>query len=100
MIKDKSLAPEDMLAGLLDFDRVLGLNIGKPDELAQKLAVQELKEEVSLDDLTIEARTFIEEREQARRDRSWDKADELRAKIDALGFTIEDAKGAVRVFKK
>jgi len=100
MIKDKSLAPEDMLAGLLDFDRVLGLNIGKPDELSQKLAAQELKEEVSLNDLTIEVRTLIEEREQARRDRSWDKADELRAKIDALGFTIEDAKGTVRIFKK
>jgi cysteinyl-tRNA synthetase len=100
MIKDKELAPEDLLAGLLDFDRVLGLNLATPDEAAQKLAAGELKEEVQLNDLTVEARTLIEEREQARRDRSWDKADELRRHIDALGFTIEDTKDTVRIFKK
>lgn len=100
MIKDKGLAPEDLLAGLLDFDRVLGLNLANPDEAAQKLAAAELKEEVQLSELTAEVRTLIEEREQARRDRSWDKADELRKQIEAQGYTIEDAKDAVRVFKK
>ena len=100
MIKDKALAPEDLLAGLLDFDRVLGLNLASPDAAAQKLAAGEMKEEVALDDLTVEVRTLLEEREQARRDRSWDKADDLRAQIDKLGFTIEDTKDALRVFKK
>jgi cysteinyl-tRNA synthetase len=100
MIKDKTLAPEEQLAGLLDFDRVLGLNLANPDEAALKLASAELKEEVALDDLSVGLRTLIEEREQARRDRSWDKADELRRQIEAEGFTIEDAKDTVRVFKK
>lgn len=100
MIKDRSLAPEDLVAGLLDFDSILGLNLAHPDEAAVALAVGELKEEVALDDLTVEVRTLIEEREQARRDRSWDKADALRDQIDALGYTIEDAKDSLRVFKK
>jgi cysteinyl-tRNA synthetase len=100
MVKDKSLSPEDLVAGLLDFDRILGLNLAAPDEAALILAAGELKEEVSLNDLTIEIRTLIEEREQARRDRSWDKADALRDQIEALGFTIEDAKDSLKVFKK
>lgn len=100
MIKDKSLSPEDLVAGLLDFDRILGLNLAEPDDAALALASAELKEEVALDDLTVEVRTLIEEREQARRDRSWDKADALRDQIDALGYTLEDAKDSLRVFKK
>jgi cysteinyl-tRNA synthetase len=70
------------------------------DDAALVLAAGELKEEVALDDLTVEVRTLIEEREQARRDRSWDKADALRDQIDALGYTLEDAKDSLRVFKK
>jgi cysteinyl-tRNA synthetase len=100
MIKDKSLSPEDLVAGLLNFDQILGLNLASPDHAALVLAAGELKEEVALDDLTIEVRTLIEEREQARRDRSWDKADALRDQIDALGYTLEDAKDSLRVFKK
>ena len=100
MIKDKALSPEDLLAGLLDFDKVFGLNLSNPDEVARKLAASELKEEIALEDLTIEVRTLIEAREQARRDRSWDKADDLRRQIDALGYTLEDTKDTLRVFKK
>jgi cysteinyl-tRNA synthetase len=100
MIKDKSLSPQDLLAGLFDFDRVLGLNLANPDEAARTLAMSELKEEVAIADLTPEIRALIEAREQARRDRSWDKADELRRQVEAHGYTIEDAKDAVRVFKK
>jgi cysteinyl-tRNA synthetase len=100
MIKDKTLVPKDLLAGILDFDRVLGLNLGNPDKAAQKLAAGELKEEIAISDLLPEARALIEEREQARRDRSWDKADELRKQIDEMGFTIEDTKDTVHIFKK
>ncbi len=100
MIKDKTLSPEDLVAGLLNFDEILGLNLASPDHAALVLAAGELKEEVALDDLTIEVRTLIEEREQSRRDRSWDKADALRDQIDALGYTLEDAKDSLRVFKK
>ncbi len=100
MIKDKTLAPEDLLAGLLDFDRVLGLNLARPDEAAVKLASAELKEEVAIADLPEDVRSLIEEREQARKDRSWDKADALRKAIDTAGYTLEDAKDTLRIFKK
>ena len=100
MIKDKSLLPEDLLAGLLDFDRVFGLNLANPNDAARALAAGELKEEVAIADIPADIRARIEEREQARRDRSWDRADELRKEIDGLGYTIEDTKDTMRVFKK
>ena len=100
MIKDKTLSPEDLLAGILDFDRVLGLRLGSPDTDAEKLALKELKEEIALNDLSIDVRTRIEKREQARRDRSWDHADVLRKEIEDLGYLIEDSKDTIRVFKK
>ncbi len=100
MIKDKSLTSEELLAGLLEFDKVFGFNLAHPDDSARALALSEIKEEIDPDDLTIEVRTLVEEREEARRNRSWDRADELRQKIDEAGYTVEDSKDSLRIFKK
>ena len=62
--------------GILDFDKILGLNLNKiettpteiPDEI-QKLA---------------------SDREKARAVKDWDKADELRKEIEESGWTVED----------
>ena len=100
MVKDKSLSPQDLIAGLIDMDEVLGLHLATPDASALKLARLEIKEEVALDDLTIGVRTLITEREEARANKSWDKSDELRREIEAAGYTLEDARDTTRVFKK
>ncbi len=49
----------------------------------------EEKKEVSI---TPEIETLIKEREQARHEKDWAKADELRDKLQALGYTIQDKK--------
>jgi cysteinyl-tRNA synthetase len=100
MIKDTSLRPEDLLAGLYDMDRVFGLRLANPGEAAKQLAKRELKEEVALDDLPEHIKELVHERDSARKNRSFDKADELRAEIEAQGFTVEDGDGESRVFKK
>lgn len=47
-----------------------------------------------------EVQALAEERWQAKKVRNWALADELRAKIDALGFAVKDAKDGYEVVKK
>jgi cysteinyl-tRNA synthetase len=83
MISDNQLSNEDKKTTLLDFDRVLGLNLHTPPELT----------------VTDEVRALIEEREQARQNKDFAKSDELRDKIKELGFEIEDKPEGYKVKK-
>lgn len=47
-----------------------------------------------------EVQALAEERWQAKKARNWALADELRAKIDALGFAVKDARDGYEVVKK
>lgn len=71
-----NLSAEDRLATLLDFDRVLGLNLAEAGK--QKDIPEEIKE-------------LGKKREQARKEKNWQKSDELRQKIRGMGYEIEDA---------
>ena len=70
-IKSKQLA--DLL---LDFDRVLGLEIDKKEEI-------QIPEEVM---------QLIQQRVEARKNKDWAESDRLRDKINELGFIIKDSK--------
>ncbi len=95
MVKDQTLAPEDIAAGAIDFDRVLGLRLG---ESIQRLIGITLRETIALQDAPIEIRTLVAERENARKEKDWGRADELRAQISAEGYAVEDgAEGPVIV---
>jgi cysteinyl-tRNA synthetase len=100
MIKDKTLAPEVLLATLLDIDQVLGLNLAKPDEAARALAAHDIQEEVPIDSLPEHVLEHIKEREAARANKDFKKADELREHIQEAGYTLEDSADGVRVLKK
>ena len=46
--------------------------------------------------ISIDIKKLVDEREQARMDKDWQKSDELRAKIAELGFIVKDTpSGAV-----
>ena len=47
-----------------------------------------------------EVLALAEERWQAKKNRDWAKADELRGKIDALGYAVKDSKDGYTVIKK
>lgn len=75
LVKDEKVRPSDKKATLLDWDRVLGLNLGK------KQIVEEIPEEIV---------KLAEGRKVAKSAKNWTEADLLRDKIISLGYSIED----------
>ncbi|MGC8861668.1 MAG: cysteine--tRNA ligase [Armatimonadota bacterium] len=65
-----------VLDALYDFDRVLGLRLRESAEAATSI------------DAHIEG--LIKEREQARKEKNWARADEIRKQLAAQGVTLED----------
>ncbi len=78
------LRPEEKLATLLDFDRVLGLDLAK---LGRQ---QELPPEVQ---------ALLAQRQQARREKQWARSDHLRDQLQAMGYTVQDTPQGMKVFK-
>lgn len=77
------ISNEDKLATLLDFDKVLGLNLDK------------IEKEFIPDDVNM----LAEERLGARNDKNWSKSDELRDKIKELGYEVKDVDGGYEIVK-
>jgi cysteinyl-tRNA synthetase len=73
LVKSREKASEKHKS-ILEMDKVLGLGLDKiePAELPEG------------------AKELIDEREKARKDKNWDKADELRQKLEKMGVEIED----------
>jgi len=79
-----NLTQEEKYATILKFDEVLGLNF--------KRFISE--------ELDNEAKELIKERDNARKEKSYQLADELRSKLEKLGYIVEDTKDGQRVYKK
>ncbi len=75
----------DKLATVIDFDRVLGLDL---DKLGRG---KELPAEIS---------KLKKAREVAREEKNWEESDRLREKIEKLGYIVKDTKDGMKVFKK
>jgi cysteinyl-tRNA synthetase len=73
------------LFALLEFDKVLGLNLEK--------AIRDLA-------LSQEVSDLVEKRKIARENKEWDESDRLRDEIESFGYIIEDSKDEMRVYKK
>jgi len=73
-VKDENINLASKKATILDFDRVLGLNF----------------EGIKKEPISREILQLVEEREQARKNEDWTKADKLRKEIKKLGYKIED----------
>ncbi len=72
------LADEEKKYLLLEFDKVMGLNLG----------TQELKESRTQDNEDINK--MVEERERFRAEKNWAEADRLRDQLIAMGVTVKD----------
>ncbi len=79
-----SIPSEDKLDLLLEFDQVLGLNL----------------QNVSADTVPETVNRLAEEREEARRNKNFALADELRSNIEKDGYIVEDHDGEYRIRKK
>lgn len=83
-IKDESLLANDKKQLLLDFDKVFGLGLSKIKPL-------EIPEEI---------KKLAEQREKLRRKKRWQEADEIRKKIETLGYKIEDTEKWSKIIKQ
>lgn len=85
MLKSNILS-EDKAVTLLEMDKVLGLSLGKVEKVEKVEIPQEVKR-------------LVEEREQLRKERRYDQADQRRNRIRKLGFDIEDKEEGTIVSK-
>jgi len=86
LVKDESLSNADKKATILDFDKVFGLGFENQKE----------EKEISI---PAEVVKLLEERETARKEKDFKKADELRAKINSLGYEVKDTSDGQKVLK-
>jgi cysteinyl-tRNA synthetase len=82
LLKDEAIEEHAKLPAVLEMDRILGLD----------LAGIEAKEQ----ELSEEIRELITAREQARRDKDYTRADEIREQLKNKGISLEDTAGGVR----
>lgn len=78
------LPPAVKRATVLDFDRVLGLDLDRLER------AEELPEEV---------RRLVAARKAAREAKDWAEADRLRAEIQKLGYTVKDTREGMKLLK-
>jgi len=83
IIKSKEINPKTKYELLLDFDKVLGLNL---DETSETKIPKNIK-------------NLIEERKTARDNKDFEKSDKLREKIEQNGFVVKDTAEGVVVYK-
>lgn len=79
-----SLNNKEKLATVLDFDKVLGLNL--------KALISEI--------IPKEVRELVKERNEARDNKEYSKADEIRQKIEEKGYRVKDENQETKILKK
>jgi cysteinyl-tRNA synthetase len=84
LVKDENISDADKKATMLDFDKVLGLGL------------ENLKEETIPENIL----KIVNLREDARKNKDFKKSDELRNKINSLGYEVKDTSEGQKVFKK
>jgi cysteinyl-tRNA synthetase len=96
LAKDASIANDVKRATILHFDKVLGigfLNLIKSGSSSVKLDIRE----VEVKDLPENVRILLDEREEARNQKDWDRADLLRDKIKKFGYEVKDSSDGPKV---
>jgi cysteinyl-tRNA synthetase len=83
VFKDKNISDADKKATILDFDRVLGLGF------------EDLKKDIIPDEIN----KLANERTEARKNKDFKKSDELRDKINSLGYNIKDTPEGEKISK-
>jgi cysteinyl-tRNA synthetase len=74
LIKDSDISESDKWATLLEFDKVIGLNLDKVPKFI----------------ISDEVQTIIDNRDNARKDKDFELSDKLRAELEALGYEVSD----------
>lgn len=84
MLKSKKISDEDKRETFIDFDKVLGFDIIENTQEIYPVEIENLRRE----------------RQIARSKKNWEESDHLRDEIEKLGYTVEDGKDGMKIFKK
>ncbi|MAF13831.1 MAG: cysteine--tRNA ligase [Parcubacteria group bacterium] len=84
LVKDKELPGHAKMQSFLKFDKILGLGLDKVKK--EKIPESIIK--------------LAKDREKARADKAWDKADKLRQQVETKGYIIEDTKTGFEIKKR
>lgn len=90
LIKDPAIEPKEKSALLLDFDKVFGLGLA---------GVLAMTKESAGEIIPIEVQALIDAREEARKNKEWNKADALRKEIGSRGYEVKDTEEGVQLKK-
>lgn len=86
----KESASKDIYTAALKMDEVLGISMDKVDEF---------KFDDDTADIPMEVKNLADERLEAKSEKDWARADELRAEIEKLGYSVKDTKGGYEIKK-
>lgn len=86
----KEPASKDIYSTALKMDEVLGLSMDKVDDFKFDDESVEIPSEV---------KALADERLSAKSEKNWARADELRAEIEKLGYSVKDTKGGYEIIK-
>ena len=87
ILKDNQHSDADKRATIVDFDRVLGLNLASIPNMVDEPVPPEIE-------------ALAEAREEARASKEWEKADALRLEIESRGYTILDSDKGFKVLRQ
>ncbi len=87
------LTNADKLATILDFDRVLGL------DLKNSKFNTETEKNLNIENIPEDIKNLLSERENARQNKDWKKSDEIRDQILILGYEVKDTNNGQEVQK-
>lgn len=90
------LAEAEKKALALDFDQVLQIGLTDVQKWAEKYPLE--KETLSLDQLPDEVQALIKQRGEARSNKNWQLADEIRKKVIELGYEVIDLGSVQRIY--
>ncbi|MBQ6437946.1 cysteine--tRNA ligase [bacterium] len=90
-----NLGPRGRYDLLIDLDEILGLDLRAQVERKRR----QLSQEIKRDDLEAQVADWLSQRESARADKDWARADFLRTKIEEAGYRIIDTLEGAKVQK-
>lgn len=79
----KKFNPKEILNLFYKFDKILGINL-------KKIKIETIPKEITL---------LIKQRENFRKNKDWQKSDEIREKIKQMGWAVEDTEEGTKITK-
>ena len=96
LLKDDTVSDGDKKTTILTFDSVLGVGFSEPARHKEIVKITVVSEK----DIPEEIQRLVDEREQARELKDFEKADTARSTLEQKGYTLEDTPAGVVVKKK